>query len=271
LNRAFHAPDAAGATVFCPRLAARFGLAPGALTIGAAVLVLLVVSQARVGVQLFAATCGALLGMWAVRRRSAPAATRDEPVLPQKRTFRSDTQRLSAVGDAMLQKCRKENRPLSIAVFDFSDLPELQAVFEGRIAVSLGALIARKLQEIAPVKGVVVRTGPTTFAVLLPNFDRGRARLAIGNALGKGCCVEFDVGNSEVLLVPDHATRTVRAESASVEQVHGELCAELVKGQQHAERRQAYLTLERESHTRPQRLAPAAPMAATIPVPMGLC
>lgn len=271
MNLAFQAPDTAGAPVLCPRLAARFGFAPGALTIGAALLVLLVASQSTVAVQLFTATCGALLGMWVVRRRSSVPAAGDEPALPQKKTFPSDTQRLSVVGDAMLQKCRKENRPLSIAVFDFSDLPELQAVFEGRIAVSLGALIASKLQAIAPVKGVVVRTAPTTFAVLLPNFDAGRTRLAIGNALGKGCCVEFDVGNSEVLLVPDYASRTVRAESTSVEQVHRELCAQLVKGQQHAERRQAYLTLERESHTRPQRLAPAAPMAATIPAPMALC
>jgi GGDEF domain-containing protein len=262
------------ADVFCPRIAARFTFLPGALAIGGSLLVLLVAVQSSINVQLFIATLGALLGMWTVRQRARPAlaplsqSAVDGQVPAQKKTFPSDTQRLSAVGDAMIAKARSDRQPLSIAVFDFIDLPELQSVFEGRIANSFGALIAKRLQLIAPTRGVVVRTGPTTFAVLLPNFDGGRTRLAIRAALGRACCIEFDVGNSEILLVPEHAAQTVRSETTSIEQVYQQLRTELAQGQRHTERRQAYLKLERESHTRPMRLARTMPMAATIPVPL---
>jgi GGDEF domain-containing protein len=272
LNLAFQPTGAAAlADAFCPRIAGRFAFAPGALSIGGAAAVLLVAALSTIHVQLVIATVGALLGIWTVRQRALRAVASTTPAsaatapFPSKRGFPEDTRRLSAVGDAMLYKTRKEHRPLSLAVFDFSDLPELQAVFEGRIASGFGALIARRLQLIAPAKGVVVRTGPTTFVVLLPNFDSTRARLAIRSALGRACCIEFDVGNSEILLVPEFTTQTVRSDAESIAQVYRDLRTELARGLQHTERRQAYLKRERESHTRPMRLAPATPMAATMP------
>lgn len=258
---------------FCPRIDAR-GFAPGALAIGGAAAVLLAAAQAPIHAQLFIATFGALLGMWTVRQRARPVPAAPAPPAAaapaplSRKTFPADTTRLAALGDAMLCKCRRQGQPLSIAVFDFSDLPELQAVFEGRIANGFGSLIAGRLQLIAQAKGVVVRTGPTTFAVLLPNFDANRARMAIRAALGRACCIEFDIGHSEILLVPEFAVRTVHGDAESIEQAYQNLRAELARGLRHTERRHAYLKRERESHTRPMRLAPTA-MAATMPVAIG--
>lgn len=262
------------ADVFCPRIAARFAFAPGALAIGGAIAVLLVAALSPIHVQLFIATFGALLGIWTVRQRAIAASVPQpqqpvESTLPaQRKSFPVDTERLSAIGGALLARTRRDGQPLSLAVFDFSDLPELQAVFEGRISSSFGALIAGRLQLIAP-KCLVVRTGPTTFAVLLPNIDGSRTRLAIRAALGRACCIEFDVGHSEILLVPEFTTQTVRSDAASIEQVYQAMRNSLAQGLRNTERRQAYLKLERESHTsRPMRLARAAPMAATMPVPI---
>lgn len=95
------------------------------------------------------------------------------------------------------------------AAAPFSDLPELQSVAEGRIARTLGSEIARKLQGIAAGKAVVVRTGPTRFAVLLRNFDSGRSRQAIAAAFGKGCCLAFEMGNGEISFLRSGRARRV--------------------------------------------------------------
>jgi GGDEF domain-containing protein len=218
-------------------------------------------------VQLFVATFAGLAGIWVVRERaSSPAATDGPGVEPTSRkTFPADTSRLVAVGDALLRKARRNDQPLTVAVFDFADLPELQSVSEGQLALTLGSEIARKLQGIAAGKAVVVRTGPTRFAVLLRNFDSARTRQAIAAAFGKGCCLEFEMGNGEMLLVPDWRAQTVRPETVSVEAVYLRLCAELVTGQRHAELRHEYIKRERESHTRPMRLE----IAPTMPAPIG--
>lgn len=259
MNLAFQATGSLGASepVSCPRISKRDGFAPGTLTIVSALAVLCIAVLSPLYVQLFIATAAGLLGIWVVRKRYSPPVAVGEPAGAQRKAFRSDTNRLSVVGDAMLHKTRKANQPLCIVVFDFSDLPELQTFFGGPFATSLGSEIAGKLQGIAPAKAAVVRTGPTRFAVLLPNFDGARARMAVREALGKACCLEFDLGNSEMLLVPEYTSQVVRREATSVEEVYQKLCRDLVKGQQHAERRQDYLTRERESHTRSLRLSSA--------------
>lgn len=255
-SQATHAPE------FCPRIASAAGFAPGALVIAGALVALGVAAFSPVHVQLFVATFAGLVGIWVVRERaSSPAATEGPGVAQPRKTFPADTRRLAAVGDALLRKARRNDQPLTVAVFVFADLPELQSVSEGQIARTFGSEIARKLQGIAAGKAVVVRTGPTRFAVLLRNFDSARTRQAIGAAFGKGCCLEFEMGNGEMLLVPEWRAQTVRRETASMEAVYLKLCAELVTGQRHAERRQEYIKRERESHTRPMRLQIAPTMA----------
>ncbi len=251
----------APASELCPRIASAAGFAPGALVIAGALAVLGAAVFAPVHVQLFVATLAGLAGIWVVRERGASAAAADGQAVPlQRKTFPADTSRLAAVGEALLRKARRNDQPLSVAVFDFADLPELQSVSEGQLARTLGSEIARKLQGIAAGQAVVVRTGPTRFAVLLRNFDSGRTRQAIAAAFGKGCCLEFEMGNGEMLLVPDWRAQTVRPDTA-VEAVYLRLCAELVTGQRHAELRHEYIKRERESHTRPMRL-PLAPTMA---------
>jgi len=210
--------------------------------------------QFSVDVQLFAASAGGLLGMLAVRKRCSPQDEANDAWMPGRTIFRYDANRLAIVGNAMLQKTRKKKQPLSIVVLDFSDLPELQFVCKGE-ARDMGPTIERMLQGVAPAKGAVVRTGPTTFAVLLPNFDARKALRAVHEAFGKACCFEFALGDNEMLLMPDYLVKTIHNRTESLEDVYQVLCDELRKGQLHAERRQIYLRRERESHSRPSTLS----------------
>jgi hypothetical protein len=136
-------------------------------------------------------------------------------------------------------------------------LPELQNVYQGEVPRDLGPTIGARLRSIAPAKGAVVRTGPTTFTVLLPNFDTRRTLLAVYGAFGKACCLEFAQDGSEMLLLPDFVVKTVRGGTESVEDVYQVLYRDLLKAQRHTERRQHYLRRERESHTRPMTLSSA--------------
>ena len=215
---------------------------------------LVVAVQSSVYVQLFAATVAGVLGMLAVRKRHSPEVEVDEPWLPDGKISADAASCLAVVGDAMLQKARKKNQPLSIVVFDFSDLPELQIIYEGQVPRDLGRTIANMLQNVAPAKGVVVRTGPTKFAVLLPNFDTRKTLGAVYAAFGKACCLEFALGDNEILLIPDYLVKTIRSGTHSVEDVCQALGGDIRKAQLNAERRQTYLRRERESHSRPLTL-----------------
>ena len=276
----------------CPRLA-RNTLTLGTLAIAASLSVLLLATQSSLAFQLVVLAATALTGLFVVRTRPsvrigeeaalpAFAITESAPTERRKEPLRQ--RRLALVGNEVLARTRRQRQPLSVAVFDFSDLPELQAVVAGEVRRDLGPMIARKLKGIARSKAVVVRTGSTTFTVLMPTFDAARTRAAIAAQFGKACCIEFAVGGDEMLLVPDFLVQTVRPETSSVEDVYRMLRNDLVKGQLHEERRQAYLKSERESYSRhgscsssvdgsliqkrPQARVPF--MAPTMPAPLGL-
>ncbi len=167
-----------------------------------------------------------------------------------------------------------------MAVFDLSDLPELESVFGPEVAREVMAQVSSRLQELATGKGLVMRTEGTVFTVLMPGFGRDRALQAIERTMGSPCCIELDADDHEIVLVPEFKVHTLRPESGPLAQVYAELRRDIAAAQQLEQRRQRYLQLERESHTRPMELRtdsehkPArarrtfAPMDATMPVPL---
>jgi GGDEF domain-containing protein len=198
--------------------------------------------------RLFSAGRADLLARWRGRRRRTDRhASAGAAALP------NSLRRMAQLGNSMLRKCRNAGQPLSLVVFDFCELPELQVVFGRRVIPGLGVAIAKKLQGISVTRAVVMRTSLTRFAVLLPAFDAAAARRAVKDALGKACCLDFDVGDSEMLLVPEFAVRAVHRDEEFVEAVYQNICLELLTARDQAQRRHQYLTLERESHTRSQR------------------
>ena len=185
-----------------------------------------------------------------------------------------------AAGETLLARARRDKLPLSIAVFDLHDLPELESVFGPRVAREVVAQVVFRLQGVATSKGLVLRTDATAFTVLMPGFERDRARLAIQTTMGSPCCIELDADDHEIVLVPEFKVHTLRPDSGSLSQVYAELRRDISAAQKLEQRRQRYLQLERESHTRPMELRtggereparrprPVFVSAPTMPMPL---
>lgn len=189
------------------------------------------------------------------------------------------------VGEEMLRQSRRDNQPLSVLVFELRDLPELECVFGSRVAKKAVAKMTAKLERMATSKGLALRTGPTIFTVLLPGVGRDSARAGIHAMLGQPCCIEFDAGDDEIVLVPEFMVQTV-CDTESLQEVYEGLCSDIKQSPLTEQRRQKYLERQRESHSGPMELqvtrltapprprppkpfqAVYSPMPATIPMPM---
>lgn len=173
---------------------------------------------------------------------------------PVHKDWKLEQDAMLAAGERMLQRARRDNQLLSIAVFDLSDLPELESVFGARLTQGVVGKIAGRLQEMATAKGLAMRTDATVFTVLMPGFGRDRALLAIQKTMGHPCCIELDAGDNEIVLVPEFKVHTLRSDSGSLGQVYSDLCRSISQAKKNEQRRRKYLQQERESHTRPMAL-----------------
>ena len=225
-------------------------------------------------------TVARLVRRWLVQR-SGPIATVVVAKGVQRRWAHA-TESMIAAGDAMLLRSRRENVALSLAVFDLTDLPELKSVFGSQVAQEVIARITIKFQRMATSRGLVVRTGPTVFAVLLPGCGRDRALSTIRSVMGHPCCIELEGGKEEIVMIPEFKVQTVRGDTASIEEVYTGLRRDISQVHALELKRRQYLQRERESHTRlidllPDPVDSAANQvkgdydrpAPTIPMPLG--
>lgn len=191
---------------------------------------------------------------------------------------------LTAHGGELLAACRRENRPLSVAVFDCADLLEVRSIYGSRITRKLMARITRKLTRLCAGHGLAARTGPAEFTVVLPGMNREKALATIARVLGSPMRIELDAGDSEIVLVPSFLVECVGPDIASIDEIYQELRRELTQIDEKEQRRQHYLQRERERHSRPMGVVslPAAPpagkptkpvrvpLAPTLPAPLVL-
>lgn len=146
------------------------------------------------------------------------------------------------------------SKPLSMVVVDFADLHEVYQIYGSTIARKVVARVVRRVRAIAGTRGFAGRTGPTQFTIVLPATQPERAWRAVQRALGQPARLEFDAGDSEIVLVPQLLVDTVEPDAASVQPTWREMCRELVRMQQDERRRLRWLTSERERHSRPMSL-----------------
>lgn len=163
---------------------------------------------------------------------------------------------LALAGEAMLRQARAEKRPVCLVVIDFEDLVEVRSIYDEDISRKLLARVVRKMQAIAAGRGLAARTGRAQFSVLLTGCTRERAQALVQRVLGKPSRVEFDAGDSEIVLVPDIGLEVAAAEVETVDELFREVAHNIAEARALEQRRQQYLQRERERHSRPMSLPP---------------
>ncbi|MES3003638.1 MAG: GGDEF domain-containing protein [Pseudomonadota bacterium] len=163
-------------------------------------------------------------------------------------------QGFEARGNALLEACLAEGKPLSVVVFDFADLLEVRAIYGNEVARDVLARVVGKLAALAGSSGFAARTGPAEFTVVLPRLGRSKALQRMQRVLGAPVSVEFEAGDSEIVLVPDFLIETADAATFNVAELQHELRVELARTQQREQRRHHYMRRERERHSRPMSL-----------------
>ena len=186
----------------------------------------------------------------------------------------------AAHGDELLAECRRDKRPLSVAIFDCADLLEVREIYGSRIARKLTARIVRKLDILSADHGLAARTGPAEFSVVLPGMSREKALAAIARVMGSPMRIELDAGDSEIVMVPGFLVQAAGPDTPCVSQMHDAMRSELALIGHQEQRRQRYLQRERERHSRPMDISvvpdnarPSAranrtQLASTMPAPL---
>lgn len=163
-----------------------------------------------------------------------------------------DKQVMFEIGNEMLLRARRNSQPLTVLVFELSDLPELELVFGSGVAREAIDRTTAELRRLTTSKGVALWTSPTVCTVLLPRLSRDQAIAAVHDTLGKPCCIEFDADGDEIVLLPEFRVQTVD-DNASIEEVYESLCREIDQVLLSEQHRQKYLERERESYLHLER------------------
>lgn len=187
----------------------------------------------------------------------------------------SDKSALFMVGDQYLREARSAGRPLSLAVFEFSDLKELRAIYGSSVKRAVVVQVVARMAVAAGAHGVVARTAAAEFALLMPGFDRARTIRAVRRAMGNPVRIEIESDDHEIVLMPEFQVGCVGPDIESTERLYRELCFDLKEAVRVKREREQYLTRERESHSRsggaplrpgdPEAHGPGADIPPTVP------
>lgn len=143
--------------------------------------------------------------------------------------------------------------PVGMVVLEFSDLREVYQIYGGEIARKVVARIIRRLKVLQGSRGLAGRTGAAQFTVILPGVTQEQAIKQVQRALGQPARVEFDAGDSEIVLVP-HLLVDSAEHGATVQDLYRAMSSELSRIREHEMRRLHWLTSQRERHSRPMKL-----------------
>ena len=160
---------------------------------------------------------------------------------------------LMSAADELLAPARRDGRPLTVIVIEFSDLREVHQLYGHAVRRKVIANVVRKLQAVAGRRGLAGRTGAGQFTLVLPT-GRDRALRSLERVLGKTARIEFDGAGDEIVLVPELAVDSTDAATESIQPLWDEMCRDLAARHEHEVRRRHCLQRERERHSRPMAL-----------------
>jgi diguanylate cyclase (GGDEF)-like protein len=166
-------------------------------------------------------------------------------------------QGLCYAGEQLLAEARHQGRPLSLVVLDFTDLLEVRSIYGRQISRKVQARVVRRVRALAGARGITARTSKAQFTVLLPGATREKAQAVVQRLLGKPSRIEFDAGDSEIVLVPDILCQAVAESTESIDALYRDVASSLAQARERELRRQLHLQRERERHSRPMSLPPS--------------
>jgi GGDEF domain-containing protein len=147
---------------------------------------------------------------------------------------------------------RAADAPVGMVVLEFTDLREVYQIYGSAIARKVVARIIRRLKVLQGSRGFTGRTGQSQFTVVLPGSTQEEAMKQVQRALGKPARVEFDAGDSEIVLVP-HVLVDSAEPGTAVHELYRDMSLELSQIQKNEMRRLHWLASERERHSRPMK------------------
>jgi diguanylate cyclase (GGDEF)-like protein len=158
----------------------------------------------------------------------------------------------AAAQEAM--RTRAPGTPVSVVVLDVEDLREVFQIYGSGTARKVGAKLVRRLRGMAGWQGLAGRTGKAQFTVVLVGANEEKATRIVQRALGKPARIEFDAGDSEIVLVPELLVDLADPGADSIQPLYREMVQELARIQKEERRWLHFLTSERERHSRPMSL-----------------
>jgi diguanylate cyclase (GGDEF)-like protein len=148
-------------------------------------------------------------------------------------------------------RLRAAGAPVSMLVLDFGDLREVYEIYGKAVAQEVLTRIVRGVRAVAGVRGYAGRMGPAQFAVVLPGARPEKTLRIVQRALAMPARVEFDAGDSEIVLVPELLVDMAEPGAESIQPLYREMCHEIARMQKSVQRHEHRLASERERHSRP--------------------
>jgi GGDEF domain-containing protein len=149
------------------------------------------------------------------------------------------------------ETARRRDATTSAVLLEFPDLHEVREIYGATIARKVVAKLVRRLRALAGLRGIVGRTGPAQFTIVFPGMTPAHALSRLHRTLGRPARIEFDAGDSEIVLLPEFAVDAVEPGAGPVQELYRDMAMELARIQKDERRRLHQIASERERHSRP--------------------
>ena len=178
------------------------------------------------------------------------------------------TKGFEALGNRLVDIAQEHRIPLSMVVFDYTDLQEAQKIYSRRTFQLMFDHLINQLFELAGKKGMVSHTGRVEFTVMLPGLNLEQAKAAIERCMGNPARIEFTEGHLEILLIPDVEVALAGPDIERARDLHDKLRHDLLGARDYDRLRLASLTREHEWHSRPMELCTLPNDSKPVPLPL---
>lgn len=146
-----------------------------------------------------------------------PAGARKE--WQDSRTGLLNQDALAELGEPLLHEASLRGEALSLLLFEFDDLAELDALYGARARRDMLEVIGRRLRRLAGRRGLALRLARSSFCVMLPGATREAALKHVTSKLGKPCSFELESERDELVLLPRLSVACATEHTDSVDQL----------------------------------------------------